>query len=213
MEGKIPRKIQILIDTLNAKEKWKMEELLSLLQELDIQESDIAHFQLYNHEKEFSYGRNKIYANTKFRIYLMSWDYGDATAIHDHGSTDWGAVQFFGEMEHRYYKYNDEQLKMVRKDAIAKGTIVPVQGSLIHMMANCKKKSVCTLHIYGMNSGNCEEDKAIIFQPEKGQMVETTGTAYLNMSSDEILSTKEMTALSEVDYQDYMHLITPFYNR
>ncbi len=213
MEGNIPQKIQILIDTLNEQETWKTEELLSLLKELNVQESDIAHFQIYNHEKEFSYGRNKIYANSKFRIYLMSWDYGDATAIHDHGSTDWGAVQFFGEMEHRYYSYNKELLKMVQKDTIKTGMTVPVQGSLIHMMANCQKESVCTLHIYGMNNGNCEEDKAIVFQPEKGQMVETTGTAYLDMNDDEILSSQGLTALSKTDYQDYMHLITPFYNR
>ncbi len=127
------RKIQLLIDTLSAKESWKTEELLPLLRKVNITERDIAHFQLYNHEKVLSYGRNKIYANRKFRIYLMSWDYGNVTAIHDHGSTGWGAVQFYGELEHHYYKYNNEQLKMV----LPVGAIVPVQGSIIHMMANC----------------------------------------------------------------------------
>lgn len=213
MTEHIPQKIKLLIDTLNAKAKWKTEELLSLLEELAISESDIARYQCYNHEKSLSYGRNKIYSNQKFRIYLMSWDYGDATAIHDHGSTDFGAVQFFGNMEHRCYKYDNQQLKKVQEETILQGQIVPVQGSLIHMMANSQQQSVCTLHIYGMNTGDCQEDRAIVFQPEKERIVQTSGTAYLNMDDEVILSSMPMSNLSEDDYQDYLTLISPFYNR
>ncbi len=212
MERNIPQKIQTLIDTLNAKERWKTNELQQLLEELNITESDVVSFQRFNHEKEFSYGRNKIYANKKFRVYLMSWDYGDATAIHDHGSTDWGAVQFFGDMEHRCYEHENEQLKMVQKEFISQGEIVSVKGSLIHMMANCQKESMCTLHIYGVNTGNCEEDTAIIFQPEKQRMLETSGTAFLNMDEGKVLL-NNVPALSKEDYQDYLTLISPFYNR
>ncbi len=207
-------KLRKLVATLNAQEKCTNAKLLRLLEELAIKEEDIAAYQLYQHTQEESYGRNEIYTNERFRIYLMSWDAGDATAIHDHGGTDWGCVQFFGAATHCIYKYAKNHLTQTEKTLIPKGTIVPVVGSFIHLMANTGKESICTLHIYGRNTkATNEEEKAIVFQPEKGRMVTTSGTAYLNMSESEVIDTNEMPTMSQEDYQNYINIVSPFYKR
>lgn len=207
------KKITKLIDTLNTRTKWNNTMLLELIANLEINEEDIRQYQSYNHNVECSYGRNELYTNEYFRIYLMSWDAGDATAIHDHGSTDWGCVQFFGETEHRLYSLEDEILKLKEKEKICSGSIVPVSGQLIHLMANTGTDSVCTLHIYGSNCPRQEDETALVFQPEKGQTVTTLGTAYLNMQESEIISRSELPKMFQADYQDYLQLITPFYKR
>lgn len=206
-------KLKNLIETLNSKIKWENAEILDIMIELNICEEDIAQYQRYNHDLEYSYGRNEIYTNKYFRIYLMSWDAGDATAIHDHGNTDWGCVQFIGNATHRTYKVNENVLKMVSKEEISKGAIVSVEGNFIHLMSNLGIESVCTLHIYGNNKPKSDDEVAVIYQPEFGRVVTTSGTAYLNMDKTEIVSEGKLPLMSQPDYQDYLQIITPFYER
>lgn len=207
-------KIQCLIKHLNTKEEWDNEMLLELLEDMAIKEEDIAEYQLYGHSRRLSYGRNEIYSNKRFRIYLMSWDFGDSTAIHNHGSTDWGCVQFFGEAVHRCYEEQQGFLKLTNAVNIKAGEIVPVKGALIHLMSNANKKSICTLHIYGLNNPETIiDDRAIVYQPESGKQFTTSGSAYLDMDTSEILSTSVSPLMLQADYQDYMKIITPFYER
>lgn len=206
-------KLKELINTLNSRAKWNNKEVVSLVKDLEIGEETISAYQLYNHEPQYSYGRNEIYANERFRIYLMSWDSGDATAIHDHGSTDWGCVQFMGKAEHRTYQLEQDKLKRIKSSQIPAGTIVPVEGDFIHLMNNMGSKSVCTLHIYGSNIPRSENEVAIIYQPEWERLVTTSGTAYLNMDESEIITTAKLPSMSQADYQDYIQLVTPFYKR
>lgn len=206
-------KIAKLIDALNAKTKWNNTMLLDLIGHQEINEADIRQYQSYYHDVECSYGRNELYVNEYFRVCLMSWDMGDATAIHDHGRTDWGCVYFFGETEHRLYNLEDGVLQLKEKERISSGSIVPVSGQLIHLMANTGANSICTLHIYGSNCPKQKDETALVFQPEKGQSVTTKGTAYLNMQESEIISRSELPKMSQTDYQDYLQIITPFYKR
>ncbi len=207
-------KLQQLIDTLRSQQKWTNSQLLKLVKKLAITNADVSMYQRYNHNPKDSYGRNEIYTNEYFRVYLMSWDAADSTAIHDHGGTDWGCVQFFGEATHCSFSYDGEQLKMTDKSIIPNGEILPIVGDFIHLMANMGKESICTLHIYGMNTPtNNQEEQAKVFQPEKGRMVTTSGTAYLNMPMSAVLTSQEMPKMSQPDYQEYMNIVSPFYER
>lgn len=206
-------KLRKLINILNDSADWDNESVIDLVKKMKIEEEDVRKYQLYQHEPQYSYGRNEIYVNERFRIYLMSWDSGDATAIHDHGSTGWGCVQFIGDATHRSYKVEDDSLQLVDSGAIPKGTLVPVAGNFIHLMSNAGVESVCTLHIYGRNTPNPENEVAVIYQPELGRTVTTSGTAYLNMDESEIVTKAKLPVMSQADYQDYIQLITPFYKR
>lgn len=207
-------KFNKLINMLNSRVKWDDDSIVSLVKDLEFEEQDVLNYQCYHHNTHESYGRNAIYENEHFRIYLMSWDSGDATAIHDHGKTDWGCVQFLGEAIHRRYELREENLVLCEADTISTGSVVPVNGNLIHLMANIGEASICTLHIYGNNSPNAaEEDFVSVYQPEFGRVVTTLGTAYLNMDKSKILTTSPMPKMTQIDYADYLKIITPFYQR
>ncbi|PVX49837.1 hypothetical protein C7377_1471 [Balneicella halophila] len=213
MESIASEKLKKLINTLNSRTQWNSASVVGVVEEMRIDEKDIYLYQQYTHDPKLSYGRKQIYANELYQIYLMSWNPGDATAIHDHGKTGWGCVQFLGELEHREYLIETNCLKLKEKDTILKDVIVPIDKDLIHLMSNAEEERVCSLHIYGNNNECVEDKKASIYQPEFKRKVITSGTAYLNMDDNEVFSTGEMPDMSEEDYNDYLKLITPFYER
>jgi hypothetical protein len=79
----------------------------------------------------------------------MSWVPGDISAIHDHGYTEWGAVQVFGPAEHATFDVKDNVLYTSSRFLFKPGDVVGVSHELIHQMGNSTDTPFMTLHVYG----------------------------------------------------------------
>ena len=83
---------------------------------------------------------------------VMSWVPGDVSAIHDHGATQWGAVQCFGAASHWSYQFKNNFLQTKEYREILPGQIVRVNHELIHQMGNYNQDSFLSLHVYGIRN-------------------------------------------------------------
>ncbi|HAB90508.1 MAG TPA: hypothetical protein DCF84_08220, partial [Bacteroidetes bacterium] len=105
----------------------------------------------YDHPVEDSYGRNLIYENEHFEVMVMSWNPGDMSAIHDHGKTQWGCVQIYGQAEHATFKVDEEAIYTLSRETLQSGQIIHVNHSLVHQMGNSGHNRFLSLHVYGIN--------------------------------------------------------------
>ena len=154
--------------------------LLAWLAESDLEVADILSFSYFNHPGRESYGRNQIYLSTRVKIFVMSWNPGDFTAIHDHEPSEWGAVQFFGDISHRLYSVDGNIIRLKQSDTLHSGMRVGVNGRLIHAMGNHSGNPVLTLHIYGTNSNFDGSWRTRVYEPEKKRVILTDGSAFLD---------------------------------
>lgn len=190
------------------------EALLNLIKESGILKEDISEFSQFDHDAKLSYGRLRVHEGSNFSIYVMSWSPGDFTAIHSHGISDWGAVCFFGNIDHRLYKFDNNNLELLQKSIVPKGTVAPVSGSLIHAMGNLSQDFVETLHIYGSNKGisNSNQD-SLVFELEKKIARITSGSAFINMEKENY---KDSITGFNTNFEtiiDYFTILIPYYKR
>lgn len=214
MKNNIPKCINRIATELNNLKDIDNTSVLDIVTSANLSEKELSRYENYNHSKRESYGRNLILDTGKFKIFLMSWRVGDFTAIHNHGNTDWGCVHFFGIATHRLYNFENNQLKLIQKDFFVPEQNASVCGDLIHLMGNSGKRNFTTLHIYGYNKPeNRDAINADVYIPEKKKVVQTTGTAYLDMKDDLIIEDKEFTSIDINTAIDYLGLIKTFFNR
>jgi len=178
---KYPDQIRTLINEIEKDNTLTNETLVRILKKQDLAVADFIDFADFDHSPDLSYGRTKLYQGLNFVIYLMSWVEGDFTAIHNHGQSDWGAVVFLGEINHRLYTNENGALKLADKSIIPAGTIVPVNGNLIHAMGNLAQKPSLTLHIYGSDRNlSLPNTTSHIYELEKKRVRITLGEAYID---------------------------------
>lgn len=211
-KNNLTKGLQKIVDILNTSKFWDFKNLEKSLTGINLPDEDILPYQLFDHDPKLSYGRNMIYDNGNFHIYAMSWLPGDGTSIHDHSHVEWGSVLFCGDFCHRVYNLKKGVLTLTEKDDVKRASVEIVKPYLIHAMTNLGDKPIISIHIYGTNTPKTNR-YANIYQPEFQQKVKTTGAAYLNISEDDILAKGDMSAMSDEDYNDYISLITPFYER
>ena len=120
--------------------------------EAQIPPEDLLPWSDFNHPVTDSYGRKLVYGDDLFEIMVMSWAPGDYSAIHDHGATQWGAVQFFGQVEHYNYTLNQGMLQTQAKVYFKPRDVAAVDHDLIHQMGNPGPTPCISLHVYGCNA-------------------------------------------------------------
>lgn len=98
-----------------------------------------------------------IFKAGNYEIMAMSWLPGDFSGIHDHGHTQWGAVQVFGPAEHATFRIEEDEIITLARWQMQAGEVVGVSHKLIHQMGNPGETSFLSLHVYG-----CTEDQASI---------------------------------------------------
>jgi cysteine dioxygenase len=208
-----PDRIRTLINEIEKNNTLTNETLVRILKEQDLAAADFIDFADFIHSPELSYGRTKLYQGLNFVIYLMSWAEGDFTAIHNHGQSDWGAVSFLGNLNHRLYANENGVLKLADKSIIPAGTIVPVKGDLIHAMGNLSQKPSLTLHIYGSDRNlSLPNTTSHIYELEKKRVRITLGEAYID-GFQNIADPIETVVTNEDSLIDYLKIILPFYQR
>ena len=146
-----PDSLQHLIFLLSQTNNLTSRQVHHSLQQAQIQQKDLMPWATFDHPVTHSYGRKLVYDGGYFEIMVMSWLPGDISAIHDHGATQWGAVQCFGKASHWAYQLNDQVLQTQEYREINPGQIVRVSHDLIHQMGNYSQDSFLSLHVYGIS--------------------------------------------------------------
>jgi cysteine dioxygenase len=214
LNSTIPQSIQQLIKSIEAEPKMTPKKAKELVEAANITAEDLMPYADFEHPVEDCYGRKMLYDAGAFEIMVMSWNPGDFSAIHNHGYTEWGAVQVFGTAQHNIFNLKEKYLTTAKKEVLMPGEVVKVNNALIHQMGNSTTAPYLTLHLYGCNTRNeLVTADSYIYELEKKRIVETTGGAFFNLSADEVKTVKEELSADEETYIYYTYLLLEYYKR
>ncbi len=147
---KLSNSLDQVVAKLSLVQELTPAKIRKVILEADIHPEELLPWADYDHPVEDSYGRKLVYKGDNFEIMVMSWVPGDFSTIHDHGHTQWGAVQIFGPAEHATFRWEDDRLITLSRMQVEPYTVVGVNHSLIHQMGNPTNDTpFLTLHIYG----------------------------------------------------------------
>jgi len=153
-----------------------------ITEQANVQQEDVEMYADFDHPLENGYGRSLVYDAGKFEIMVMSWNPGDYSSIHNHGYTQWGVVQAFGDVYHMSYTDRNGILDFSKKEIFPKGSIAKVNNALIHQMGNVTSDRYCTMHIYGCNDRDADiTADARNYEIEFDRVGLTTGGAFFNL--------------------------------
>lgn len=114
-----------------------------------VREEDLLPWADFDHPVADSYGRKLVYKEDHFEIMVMSWQPGDFSGLHDHGFTQYGTVQVFGEAEHAVFHVEEDTIRTLARWMLKPGEAVSVSHSLVHQMGNPGDARFVSLHVYG----------------------------------------------------------------
>lgn len=164
--------------------------LCSIIKEAEVRPEDLMPWADFDHPIQDSYGRKQVYLGDNYEVMVMSWRPGDFSTIHDHGYTQWGAVQIFGPAEHATFRYDEGEIHTLARWQVAPGDVLGVGHSLIHQMGNpTQDQKFLSLHIYGIaeNIENVTGD-ARIFELEDEEIQRVDGGVFFALPSAECKS-------------------------
>ena len=179
--------IQYIINGLKVEANRSPWALVRLLEQAGVTEKELQPWADFAHPAEDSYGRKLVYADHGFEVMVMSWQPGDFSAIHDHGYTQWGAVQIFGPAEHATFRIEDNKLETTAPWQGVPGSILPVQHDLIHQMGNPSQQPFLSLHIYGLEEEVVSiTGDARLFDPVQAKIQRVDGGVFFALPPDQI---------------------------
>ena len=184
---KLPLALQRLIDQLEAQAPATPAAMRRLLLEAQIQADWLEPWADVDHPVADSYGRRLIYQGDRFEVMVMSWAPGDMSAIHDHGHTQWGAVQVFGPAEHATFRQENDVIITLARMRMTPGEVVGVSHQLVHQMGNPTDTPFLSLHIYGHARpiDNVTGD-ARLFDLHSGQIQRINGGVFFDLPPEEV---------------------------
>lgn len=145
----LPASLRYIVEKLEERKEWKPSEVRRVVLDAGVRQEDLQPWADYRHPAADSYGRRLIYAEGNFEMMAMSWAPGDFSAIHDHGYTQWGAVQVFGPAEHATFRVDEGRISTLSRSQFKAGDVVGVSHTLVHQMGNPADEYFQTLHVYG----------------------------------------------------------------
>ena len=187
----LPSSLRRLIQDLQAQPHLTPLEVQQFILAAEVSAQDLLPWATFDHPVMDSYGRRMIFDGGHFEVMAMSWQPGDMSAIHDHGGTQWGAVQCFGQAAHYIYEYKDQTLTAKESAPYQPGMIRPVNHQLIHQMGNLGTHPFLSLHVYGSPhvQGEITGD-ARIFDLWEGSIQYTDGGVFFDLP-EELINRKE----------------------
>ncbi|MGK7925735.1 MAG: cysteine dioxygenase family protein [Spirulina sp.] len=182
-----PASLQILIDRIRSQIQLTPESIRDCLLAARVSPSDLLPWADFEHPIDDGYGRKLIYDGGFFEIMVMSWRDRDYSAIHDHGLTEWGAVQCFGEAEHYTYRLEDGVLQTDQRCDFQPGEVKLVDRGLIHQMGNLSGEYFLSLHVYGFNlTEGTITGNARLFDLWEGSIQRTNGGVFFGLPEAQI---------------------------
>lgn len=182
-----PESLQRLINSLKKTPELKPNYVKEIVLNAGVLPHELMPWADFNHPTTGSYGRKLIFDGGHFEVMVMSWLPGDFSAIHDHGTAQWGAVQCFGAAKHYIYRVDSGVLRSQKPKHYAPGMVCAVDHSLIHQMGNLGQTPFLSLHVYGCveASSNITGD-ARIFDLLEGRIQYTNGGAFFCLPEGDI---------------------------
>lgn len=179
-----------------------------------VSQEEMMHYADFDHPTEDCYGRKMVYDHGCFEVMVMSWNPGHYSSIHNHGYTQWGVVQVFGNTHHMVYHVKNDELRFSKKEILNAGGIVKVNNNFIHQMGNASTTPYLTLHVYGCNdrSEGITAD-AKNYDLEFDRISHTTGGAFFNLPAAEIYDFEKGPKPSNEVFLHYAYLLLNYYDR
>lgn len=203
-----------IVSVLDKGERINTTLVKKLVEQAQVTEEDLTPYADFDHPTEDGYGRKMVYDGGKFEIMAMSWNPGHYSSIHNHGYTQWGVVQVFGNTHHFIYKNNNGELTFAKKEILTKGEITKVVNATIHQMGNPSNSKYMTLHVYG-----CDEKEGDVTADAKNYELEfdrinhTTGGAFFNLPEDQIYNLEPCPTPTNDVFINYAKLMMDYYER
>lgn len=204
-------KLNKLVEFLKQDNEVKPVNIKAFLNDLQLEVSDLMPWADFDHPKHEGYGRKMVHQESNFEVMVMSWQPNDFSAVHNHGYTQWGAVQVFGNASHYIYKLDkNNDISLARKESFSSGDIAMVNNALIHQMGNQTVEPYLSLHVYG-TIDPCEEitGDSKIYEIEKHRIVETTGGAFFQLDEKEVNYVSDLTCKEEATLGEFAATLLP----
>lgn len=146
----LPASLQHIVEKLTGERTLTPAFVRKTILEAKVEPKDLEPWADFDHPVTDSYGRKLVYKGDNFEIMVMSWRPGDFSTIHDHGYTQWGAVQIFGPAEHATFRVLEDQISTLARWIVTPGDVVGVSHSLVHQMGNPTSDTFfLSMHVYG----------------------------------------------------------------
>jgi predicted metal-dependent enzyme (double-stranded beta helix superfamily) len=203
-----------LAQLIRAENNMTVQLAAELVVKADIKVEDLEPFADYNHPPEDGYGRKMAILDNRFEIMVMTWNPGDFSAIHDHGYTQWGAVQVFGNVMHHTFSDSGDEFRIIKKEILVDGAVIRVSHPLIHQMGNVTSRPYLTLHVYGCDDyeGTVTAD-AKIYELENSLIKHTNGGAFYNLPDNKVYDISAMKPIERHTFVYYATLLLQYYER
>lgn len=214
----LPNSLKRLVQNLSTavKEEGRLSPLRSgeIVEASNVSEEDLMVYADFDHPTKDCYGRKLVFENENFEVMVMSWNPGHYSSIHNHGYTQWGVVQVFGDTHHMIYNIKDDVLRFSKKEILNKGGVVKVNNKFIHQMGNATTGRYLTLHVYGCNEKmECITADAKNYDLEFDRISHTTGGAFFNLPASDIYDFEEGPKPTKEVFLHYAYLLLNYYNR
>lgn len=210
----LSRLVNLMDNAIQKEGKLTPKRAKEIVLQADVQLEDMMEYADFEHSIEDCYGRKLVFDGGHFEVMAMSWNAGDYSSIHNHGYTEWGVVQVFGNTHHFIYNLNGENLSFAKKEMLSSGTAIKVNNALIHQMGNATSERYMTLHVYGANT----LDEGITadahnFDLEFDRVVLTCGGAFFNLPEEAIHGVIGKVKPTREVFLHYAYLLMDYYNR
>ena len=112
---------------------------------------DLASFEAGDHccYNERRYARNTVFENEHFELVVICWRPGQASAVHDHGSSLCLYLVVEGEFDERLFELGEDGEPVpTTTRRWGKGGITIATGPDVHQIANDSDQNLLTVHVY-----------------------------------------------------------------
>ncbi len=199
----LPASLQQIISEIHQLEAFSPQVIRKIVKNAHVQRAELEPWATYNHPLADSYGRKMVYDGGFFEVMVMTWEPGDMSGIHDHGYTQWGCVQIFGEAEHSTFSIDEGNMRTLSRVMFKKGHIVGVTHDLIHQMGNPHGTAAfLSLHIYGnYDRTDSITADARLFELNENSIQRIDGGVFFALPEKEI---KRRETLPPADYMTWL---------
>lgn len=186
----LPLSLQHIANQLHQSGALTPGQMRALVLEANVHPRDLQPWARFDHPTEDSYGRTMVYKGSNFEIMVMSWLPGDFSGLHDHGHTQWGAVQVFGNAEHATFRLEENRITTLARWEMKPFDVIGVHHDLIHQMGNpIDGEPFLSLHVYGEPSGTPSiTGDARVFELYKEQIQHVDGGVFFGLPPELIQS-------------------------
>jgi cysteine dioxygenase len=184
----LPSSLQEIVKFFEHNQELSPAKVEDAIRRAQVKEEDLAPWTDFDHPLEDGYGRKMVHKSDDFEIMVMSWNPGDFSAIHDHGNTQYGAVQIFGEADHAIFSIADDHMVTTSRWLTSTGDTVPVNHDLIHQMGNPGDKPFISLHVYGTTMQTAYvTGEARLYDIQNGIINLSNGGAFFSLPEDQVV--------------------------